>query len=225
VDTPSDSPLALKQADLFKQRFNVAASRARNQMWVVYSLDPKTDLKDGDLRRRLIEHALDPKSIERQMEKAEKNVESEFERLVARRLIEKQYHVIPQWKVGSHRIDLVIQDGEDSKKRLAIECDGDRFHPIEKLGEDLERQAVLERLGWRFLRLRGSEFFRKPDATMKRVFEKLDAMEIRPAGSRETGSESADATSSDTIDEVIRRAAELRAQWQEDEPIESGRLF
>jgi hypothetical protein len=31
--------------DMFKKRFNVAASRARDQMWVVHSLDPSVDLK------------------------------------------------------------------------------------------------------------------------------------------------------------------------------------
>ena len=187
---------------------------ARNQLWVVYSVEPKTDLQAGDLRRRLIEHALDPESIEKQLEYMELRVESEFERIVAQRLIERQYHVIPQWKVGTYRIDLVVQDGMDSKNRLAIECDGDRFHPIDKLTDDLERQAILERLGWRFLRLRGSEFFRNPDATMKRVFERLDAMRIRPSdGVIETPHDGED-TSSDVTGELIRRASELRDRWQ-----------
>ncbi|WP_406707183.1 hypothetical protein [Tunturiibacter gelidoferens] len=33
------------------------------------------------------------------------------------------------------------------KERLAVECDGDRFHTLETLQSDMERQAVLERLG------------------------------------------------------------------------------
>ena len=61
VQSPADGPVSLLSAganDMNKKRFNVAASRAEDQMWVVYSLDPKTDLKDEDLRRRLIEHAV-----------------------------------------------------------------------------------------------------------------------------------------------------------------------
>jgi len=60
VDSPNldGRKLAIRQDDRFKQRFNVAASRAREQMWVVSSLDPQADLQDGDLRRWLIEHAL-----------------------------------------------------------------------------------------------------------------------------------------------------------------------
>jgi len=54
---------------IFKKRFNVAASRARDQMWVVHSLNYETDLKPGDYRRRLIEHAVDPEAWERELER------------------------------------------------------------------------------------------------------------------------------------------------------------
>ena len=46
----------------------------------------------------------------------------------------------------SDRIDLVV---EGAGKRLAIECDGDpsQWVDVNKLPEDMERQAILERLG------------------------------------------------------------------------------
>src|SRR5881409_616877 len=40
VDSAGDTPLRLRSEPMFKQRFNVAASRARDQMWVIHSLDP-----------------------------------------------------------------------------------------------------------------------------------------------------------------------------------------
>jgi len=40
VDTPTGGTLPFRDQQMFKQRFNVAASRARDQMWVVHSLDP-----------------------------------------------------------------------------------------------------------------------------------------------------------------------------------------
>jgi very-short-patch-repair endonuclease len=36
---------------------------------------------------------------------------------------------------------------EGKTKRLAVECDGERWHTPEQLNSDLERQAILERLG------------------------------------------------------------------------------
>src|SRR5260370_39680044 len=41
------------------RRINVAASRARQQMWIVYSADPDR-FPDGDLRGALIRHCRDP---------------------------------------------------------------------------------------------------------------------------------------------------------------------
>jgi hypothetical protein len=95
---------------------------------------------------------------------------------------------------------------------LAVECDGDRFHPHEKLGEDMERQAVLERLGWIFARVRGSVYFRDPDRAMKTVFEKLQHLEIFP--SEEFSEATAPAPpSNELIERVSRRAEQLRMEW------------
>jgi very-short-patch-repair endonuclease len=221
VHTPQDGPLRMRDDDDTKRRFNVAASRARDQMWVVHSLDPKTDLKPGDLRRRLIEHAEDPGAIARQIVSISQRVESEFERLVGERLTRAGYRVHPQWKVGAYRIDLVVEG--TSERRLAIECDGDRYHHTdEQLQADLERQALLERLGWTFARIRGSQFFRDPDAALAPVFERLQRLGIEPSGP-DVGS--LDVTIHEQKESVVRRAFELLAKWSDEEanePDESG---
>jgi very-short-patch-repair endonuclease len=211
VDTPEAGPLPLREQQMFKQRFNVAASRARDQMWVVHSISPQTDLKPGDLRRRLIDHSVDPSALMRLLEEKGKRVESEFERLVMRCLVTAGYRVTPQWKVGSFRIDLVV---EGNNKRLAIECDGDRYHPIEKLGEDMERQAILERLGWRFARIRGSEFFQDSRRAMGPVFAKLQDLDIPPLGAEPQLGEGT-SVARGLVDRLIRRAEELRRTWAE----------
>jgi very-short-patch-repair endonuclease len=162
---------------MYKQRYNVAASRARDQMWVVHSLDPQTDLKPEDLRRRLLEHVLHPDELRDRFANAQARVESEFERQVAARLIAAGYKVVPQWKVGAYRIDLVV---EGTTRRLAVECDGDRYHPPEQLDADIRRQEILERLGWTFVRLRGTQYFLKPELAMEPVFEKLAELGVEP---------------------------------------------
>lgn len=212
VDTRGEGPLPLRQQPMFKQRFNVAASRARDQMWVVYSLDPRNDLKPGDLRRRLIEHAEDPGAIQRALEKGEKRVQSKLELGVMQRLIEAGYRVHPQWRVGYYWIDLVVEGGG---RRLAVECDGDRFHPIEKLPEDMARQAILERLGWTFVRVRGSQFFRDPDKAMQPVFEGLSGLGITPRPPELQQGEVVDTLGKELKERVIRRASELRREWRE----------
>jgi TorA maturation chaperone TorD len=76
----------------------------------------------------------------------------------------------------------------------------------------MERQSMLERLGWTFARVRGSIFFREPDRAMKPIFDKLHSLEI-PA----QGPASDDADGSPNLGEltkrVMRRADELRQEW------------
>jgi very-short-patch-repair endonuclease len=207
VDSPSGRPLPRRTEDRFKKRFNVAASRARDQMWVVYSLDLAADLQPDDLRRRLIQHALDPGDLMRRLAAVAQRVDSEFERQVAQRLIAKGFHVEPQWQVGYYRIDLVVVGGED---RLAVECDGDRYHGLDQLPHDMERQAILERCGWKFVRVRGSEYFRDPDTAMRPVFKRLDELGIAP---QNITVDAVDFDGDALRDRVIRRAAEIRREW------------
>lgn len=211
VDVPEAGPLRMRSDQAFQQRYNVAASRARDQMWVVYSLDPGVDLKSGDLRRRLIEHALDPTARSTNLEQAERRVDSEFERQVLHRLHVRDYRVHPQWEVGHYRIDLVVEGGG---KRLAIECDGDRFHTIDNLQNDLARQATLERLGWKFVRIRGTQFFRDPDAAMVPVFEAIKARGIPPELDAAVAHVEVSESSSSLRECLRRRAAEIRREWE-----------
>lgn len=209
----NNAPLPLRATgianDPYKKRFNVAASRARDQMWVIHSLDPDRHLKDKDLRRQLILHAQNPYAVAQQFESQAQETESEFERKVLRHLMQAGYRVVPQWKVGAYRIDLVVEGGG---KRLAVECDGDRWHGPENLADDMARQAILERLGWRFARIRGSLYFRSPDTAMKPVFAKLEELGIPPEGHQDSPTDIA-GEGEELKGRVIRRAAELRREW------------
>lgn len=163
--------------ELTKKRYNVAASRARDQLWVVHSFDPDLHLKTTDLRFRLLQHVKDPMASLRVFNQEVGKTESPFEREVLKRLTDAGFRVRTQWQVGCFRIDMVVEGGS---KRLAIECDGDRYHPMEKLAEDMERQSILERLGWQFVRVRGSAFYRNPKLAMRPVFDRLGELEIPP---------------------------------------------
>jgi very-short-patch-repair endonuclease len=211
VDAPTEPGLLRTVAsgarDMYKKRYNVAASRAQDQLWVVHSMDRQTHLSPNDLRRRLLDHAVDPTSAMDAAGGDEREVDSEFERLVLKDLKTKGYKATPQWKVGSYRIDLVV---EGTRDRLAVECDGDRFHTIDNLQADMERQAVLERLGWRFIRIRGSEYFRNPDRALTPLYERLERMGVEP---QITAAAAAD---SELSRRVIAEAQRIRAEWETD---------
>jgi very-short-patch-repair endonuclease len=211
VDSPRlDGPLPMRNDERFKQRFNVAVSRARDQLWVIYSLDPANDLKEGDLRRELIEFAkLANKNPDAVIGIPEVDrTESPFEREVLKWLVNKGYRVRAQHTVGTYRIDLVVEG--EANRRIAIECDGDRYHTIERIPEDLERQAVLERLGWRFIRIRGSEFYRDREGTMRRVEQELDRLGIHPRGRFSVGNNDDIISQQPLVEEILREAEKIK---------------
>lgn len=212
VDSSVGGPLHLQDGDanrkLYKKRYNVAASRAKDQMWLVYSLNHETDLKPGDIRKRLIEHMLDPKAWQRELDELVAKTESPFEEKVLARLLEKGFKVQPQYQVGAYRIDMVVSGGG---KKVGVECDGEQWHGPEKLQDDMNRQAILERLGWKFIRIRGSVFFRDTDRAMTTVFNQLGELGISPEKSSDVILSTAD---SELVDRVRCRAQELQDEWK-----------
>ena len=68
--------------ELIKKRYNVAASRARDQMFVVHSFDRDIHLRPGDLRLRLLQHVADPLASLRTYQQEVGKTESPFEKSV-----------------------------------------------------------------------------------------------------------------------------------------------
>ena len=106
--------------------------------------------------------------------------ESPFEEAIYDWLTFRGYRVTPQVKVGNYRIDLVV---EGINSRLAVECDGDRWHPIDQWSSDRLRQRQIERAGWKFWRVWGSAFYGDPDAAMRNILPLLEELDIKPRSS------------------------------------------
>ena len=172
------SRLRLTNTDDDKKRYNVATSRAKDQLWIINSLDASSDLKEGDMRKRLLDYANDPKAFAIKVEEIKEKADSIFEIQVAEKLLSEGYNIVQQYPVGAYKLDIVVLC---KNKKVAIECDGERYHSGEKkILEDMQRQAILERIGWRFIRIRGSQYFKNPDETMRNVITKLEELKIYP---------------------------------------------
>lgn len=159
-----------------KQRFNVAASRAKNQMRLYHSIELE-GLNVEDLRYKLLSYCKNPTRVNEQLENLEEKCESPFELDVLRMIVARGFKVTPQVKIGQYRIDFVIEGLRD---RLAVECDGEKWHGLEKFEEDMKRQESLERAGWKFWRVRGREFYFDRVKAMESLWKKLDELEIKP---------------------------------------------
>ena len=171
-----------------RQRFNVAASRARDQLWLFHTA-VRDVLSEKCMRRGLLEYMLNPRR--RKIEEEEQRFESNFERDVYRMIAQKGFRVRSQVGVGDttnhrYRIDLVV---EGMQGRLAVECDGDTWHGPERYEQDMARQRDLERAGWQFVRILGSVFDHDPDKAMEPVWAELERLGICTGGIDKTASD------------------------------------
>jgi len=168
---------ALSRLD-HEQRFNVAASRARERMYLVHSVN-RDHISPKDLRLNLLNHFYDLQEDQKaSFEEKLELCESEFEKSVFMVLHEMGYTVTPQVKVGSYRMDLVVES--DGDQRLAVECDGDSYHGPEQWHGDMIRQRALERAGWTFWRCFASSWSIERENMVTSLKAKLDAMGIKP---------------------------------------------
>ncbi|MBI4199722.1 MAG: hypothetical protein HY535_04540 [Chloroflexi bacterium] len=165
------------------QRFNVAASRPKDQLWIVHSADASV-FHPEDLRGRLLRFYSGEgrrienwRSVEEILQPKTRDDEFFFQRKVAKAIVDRGYAVRAEVRVSHYRIDLVVDGVTDS---LAVECDGDRWHTLEREQDDVARQMDLERHGWRFAHIRGGEFFRNPDRALESLWRRLEELGIHP---------------------------------------------
>ena len=171
-----------------RQRFNVAASRAQDQLWLFYSVTLDV-LSPACMRHRLLSYMINPGR--RAGPEVERRFESQFERDVFNLVSDRGFHVRTQVCVGDptnhrYRIDLVV---EGMRGRLAVECDGDEWHGPDRYEQDMARQRDLVRAGWEFVHIRGSAFYRDRTRAMEPLWVELDRLGIEPGGIDEAAAE------------------------------------
>ena len=137
------------------------------------------------------------------------NVDSEFEAEVADALRAMGLRVLHQYPACGFRVDLVAEREEDGA-RVAVECDGERYH-LDEHGslkvEDLERQAILERAGWRVVRIPYRKWIADPGAEVQRVLAAVDLEEKDELNGDGNGQDELDDASTSPKQLVITSAA------------------
>ena len=204
VNAPEGARRCRKVTGAARDReFNVAASRARDQLVLVHSAT-LNELSPECLQYRLLDHCQNPRVEQplidgatidqiRMASRSERvqgpqpsPFDSWFEVDVFLQVVDRGYQVIPQYEVNpfdrSYRIDLVVVGVHG---RLAVECDGDYWHGADQFAADMARQRELERAGWTFWRVRGGAFDYDPEKAMESLWRALDENGIQPHGAEE----------------------------------------
>ena len=185
---------ALTELD-FQRRFNVAMSRAKDQVWLFHSVQ-QSDLSPDCLRRRLLRFFQSPwqgavaglgedlerlarEAVRRPRQRGEQPApfDSWFEVDVALELLREGYRIHPQYEVAGYRLDLVV---EGLQARLAVECNGDAWHGPERYEHDMARQRQLERAGWTFATVWESEFYIDKKRALQEILQACTDLGIYP---------------------------------------------
>lgn len=109
-------------------------------------------------------------------------LESPFEEEVYQRLVDEidESKLIPQMKVSEFRIDIVYDPKIAGVPKIAIECDGAKYHSSrEAYLHDRHRQKILESHGFVFHRIWSTNWWRNPQKETKRLIEFIRNVESR----------------------------------------------
>ena len=215
--------------DEAQRRFNVAASRARDQMYLFHTAT-LGDLNPRCVRYQLLEYCSNPRvaisdvsgldvpqlealawQADRQFVSPPAPFDSWFELDVFLAIARRGYRVIPQFEVGGYRIDLVVQGLDGS---LAVECDGDAWHGPDRYEADAARQRDLERCEWEFWRLPESVFRLDPDEALTDLWKTLERRQVFPTSEDKMRRNGAIRTELPVNDEADQQPIESETLWQ-----------
>ncbi|WP_433207074.1 AAA domain-containing protein [Dactylosporangium sp. CS-047395] len=161
----------------YRQLYNVAVSRAEDQVWLFTSVPPlvaATDVKD--MRAALLAYFRDPQPVSRGRHRL--RFRSRFHQDVCDTLRRRGYRVTPLYPIRDGHVDLLVI-GEHGQ--LAVICDGPReFTSAESRAGDVDRELELRRCGWAFVRIRESDYRFDPQAALEPLWQRLKARGIEP---------------------------------------------
>lgn len=156
------------QSLTFAQRpnlFNVAITRAKREL-ICYISRPVESLSSG-LMKSYLEY------INSMKEKTasfihEDNFNNDFECELTEALREYNLEVKPAYETAGFTVDLAVLKGDNA---IAIECDG--FEAKEKTAKRLWKQFILERCGWKIIRISRREWHYSKQACLNKITSAL----------------------------------------------------
>lgn len=165
-------PLTGENGDLRKEinngRVNVAFSRARLQVHCFVSMNT-SEIPDNIWLKKYLQYVENHGEIDfytKELKAFDSYFEKEFYN-IAKTNLKKHYLIQNQVTSCGFRIDFVISNPKTGK-RIAIECDGPTHFANEideeygvYIESDEERQNVLESAGWKFYRIKYSDWIKQ----------------------------------------------------------------
>ncbi len=183
----SEGRIGAATRELNVQRYNVAFSRAKDQVFLFHSIGLEDVPNPEDVRNALLDYCSDIESRRRLDEslvsypvsetERDHRFDSLFEQRVYNRLVDHGCTVVPQYPQMGYKMDLVVIGPYG---QFAIECDGDEWHGPDQFYADLARERELQRCGWEIVRVRESDFYADPARALSPIWAKVEATKQAP---------------------------------------------
>jgi REase_MTES_1575 len=169
-----------------QRRYNVAASRAKDQLWLFTSIPANATFPDRDMRPALLSYMRNPPQALRFNANLDDSTTTDLrapfdtmlEQQIYLRLRKAGYAVIAHHPIKDRHIDLVVVG---NRGQLAVHCHAP--HPDvghKELHEEFRFQQDLTRAGWQFVRIRDSEYQFDPATALEPLWTALTKRGIEP---------------------------------------------
>jgi len=162
-----------------ERRFNVAVSRAIEQIWLFHSVQLEDLSNQNDLRFKILNHFIHYKTslppisspVPRTTDKHPDPFDSWFEVDVYNDIVNRGINVKPKYEVvkGKYRLDMVAFLPGGAK--IAIVCEDDIWYGTDQCKDHLLSLKVLERCGWQLFSIKGGEYYSDREKSLKPLWE------------------------------------------------------
>lgn len=169
------------------QRYNVAVSRAADQLWLFHSLRRDELTNPDDMRYQLLDYCLSQDAVPAHEGRSLPEPVREdrtiapfttvFAQQVFNRILARDYQVVAGYEVGAHVLDMVVIGGHI---RVAVLCESDAWAGPAAYQRALSWQRDLQRCGWPFFRVRRSQFVVDPERALAPLWELLASVGLVP---------------------------------------------
>lgn len=162
------------------RRLNVLFSRAKKRMEVFTSMHASdvlaTEGRGTKILHDFLEYCNTKQIPESVIYNTNRAPDSDFEIAVAEAMRAQGFECVPQVGVRGYFIDIGVVDPRDKNKFIVgIECDGAAYHSSASARErDRLRQEILEKLGWKILRVWSTDWYQNSNAIIRYLVEEIN---------------------------------------------------
>ncbi|SHE81129.1 AAA domain-containing protein [Seinonella peptonophila] len=156
-----------------RRRFNVAASRARDQLFLFHSIS-LSSLHPNCMRARLLQHVQDHRAVHAGIKEEIPYFDHSMIQEIYQWLDQRGYQV----RTGTPYGDLIVEGG---RARLAIHCLYEAWVNQGEWQNDWSKKRILKQMGWSFYHILAGDFHLNESEILTQLEQRIKELGIEPS--------------------------------------------